>query len=76
MERKPVVIITGASGGIGEAAARLFGTRGWAVVLAARSTESLDRIAGEIQAQGRDGTRGPHRRDQARGPVPSGLDDV
>ena len=52
MERKPVAIITGASGGIGEATARWFGTRGWAVVLAARSAESLDRIAGEIQARG------------------------
>ena len=52
MEQKQVVIITGASGGIGEATARLFGARGWAVVLAARSAEKLGQIAGEIRDKG------------------------
>lgn len=47
-----VVIVTGASGGIGEATARLFASRGWAVVLAARSEEKIKRIAAEIEAAG------------------------
>ena len=47
-----VVIVTGASSGIGAATARYFGARGWRVVLAARSATALERIAGEIQAVG------------------------
>jgi short-subunit dehydrogenase len=52
MHPVPVVIVTGASGGIGEATARYFAARGWAVVLAARSVDKLSRIAGEIEAAG------------------------
>src|SRR5690349_21549546 len=47
-----VVFITGASRGIGEAAARLFAAEGAAVVPAARSTDALDRIVKEIRADG------------------------
>ncbi|WP_329128671.1 SDR family oxidoreductase [Streptomyces sp. NBC_01476] len=47
-----VVFITGASRGIGAAAARLFAAEGAAVVLAARSTESLQRIVTGIRAGG------------------------
>jgi short-subunit dehydrogenase len=47
-----VVLITGASSGFGEAAARLFAKEGCHVVLAARRVERLQSIATEIQAAG------------------------
>ncbi|MCR6488145.1 SDR family oxidoreductase [Amycolatopsis sp. OK19-0408] len=49
-----VVLITGASRGIGAAAARLFAREGAAVVLASRGVERLERIAGEIRDAGGD----------------------
>jgi NADP-dependent 3-hydroxy acid dehydrogenase YdfG len=49
---KPVVIITGASSGIGEAAARRFGIEGYRVVLAARRLDRLQALQGEIEAAG------------------------
>ncbi|MDH5346125.1 MAG: SDR family NAD(P)-dependent oxidoreductase, partial [Gammaproteobacteria bacterium] len=40
-----VVIVTGASSGVGEAAARAFAKRGAVVVLAARSAEKIADLA-------------------------------
>jgi NADP-dependent 3-hydroxy acid dehydrogenase YdfG len=51
-ELDKVVLITGASSGIGEAAARLLGAAGARVMLGARRTERLERLAGEIEAAG------------------------
>ena len=47
-----VVLITGASSGFGEDAARLFAKEGCSVVLAARRIEKLQSIAAEIQNAG------------------------
>jgi uncharacterized protein len=47
-----VVLITGASSGFGEEAARLFAREGCKVVLAARRLEKLQQLAAEIQNEG------------------------
>ncbi|MEU3708538.1 SDR family NAD(P)-dependent oxidoreductase [Streptomyces catenulae] len=47
-----VAFVTGAGRGIGAAAARLFAREGARVVLAARSTDQLAAVAGEIRAAG------------------------
>lgn len=47
-----VVLITGASSGIGEAAARLIAAKGARVVLGARRTERLEKLVSEIRAEG------------------------
>lgn len=46
------VIVTGASGGIGEAAAMLFAAEGANVVLGARRAPELERVAGNIRQTG------------------------
>lgn len=48
----PVILITGASSGIGAATARLFGRQGYRVVLAARRQERLELLAQEIRNGG------------------------
>ncbi len=52
VESSPVIVITGASSGIGAASARLFAQKGYAVVLAARRKERLDALATEIISGG------------------------
>jgi NAD(P)-dependent dehydrogenase (short-subunit alcohol dehydrogenase family) len=47
-----VVVITGASSGIGRETARLFGEKGAAVVLAARNEAGLREVASAIEADG------------------------
>lgn len=47
-----VAIITGASSGVGYAAARLFAREGATVIVAARRRERLEHLVGEIAAEG------------------------
>jgi NADP-dependent 3-hydroxy acid dehydrogenase YdfG len=47
-DQSKVLLITGASSGIGAATARQAAEQGWRVVLAARSTDKLDALASEL----------------------------
>src|SRR5262245_32402169 len=47
-----VVLVTGASFGIGEATARLLGSAGATVLLVARSADKLEEVAAAIRADG------------------------
>jgi NAD(P)-dependent dehydrogenase (short-subunit alcohol dehydrogenase family) len=51
-QRPEVVVVTGASGGVGRAIAHAFGKRGAHVALLARSQESLDGAAREVEELG------------------------
>ncbi|MDT8895871.1 SDR family oxidoreductase [Halomonas sp. I1] len=50
--QQKVAIVTGASSGIGRAAARLFASEGARVVLGARRRPELDRVVADIEAAG------------------------
>lgn len=52
-QQERVLLITGASSGIGAATARLAGEHGWRLVLAARSHERLRELARELGGEGR-----------------------
>lgn len=52
MRKPPVVVITGASAGIGRAIAREYGQRGARVALIARGREGLDAAKAEIEEMG------------------------
>jgi NAD(P)-dependent dehydrogenase (short-subunit alcohol dehydrogenase family) len=52
MNEPKVVVVTGASAGIGRAIAREFGRQGWRVALLARGVEALEVARSEVQALG------------------------
>ena len=52
MSPNQVVVVTGASGGIGRAVAQAFGARGCSVALLARGKKGLDRAAEDVRSAG------------------------
>lgn len=59
MSERKVILVTGASSGIGAETVKLFDRRGWAVVLAARSADKIESLAAEIEANGGQGLAVP-----------------
>jgi len=55
MARRRIVVVTGASAGIGRAVARRFGREGWRVALVARGTDGLDAAKREVEELGGEG---------------------
>src|SRR5437870_962950 len=52
MTRRPVVVITGASAGVGRSVARAFAKRGAAIGLLARGTDGLDGASRDVESAG------------------------
>lgn len=52
MPEQPVILVTGASSGIGEATARLFARQGYRVAIGARRRDRLESLAEEIRQGG------------------------
>ncbi|KAF1042501.1 SDR family NAD(P)-dependent oxidoreductase [Xylophilus sp.] len=74
--RGKVVLVTGASSGIGAAAARLLGAQGARVALCARRADALDAVLADVRAAGGEGIAVPGdaaRDDAARALVAAAL---
>jgi NAD(P)-dependent dehydrogenase (short-subunit alcohol dehydrogenase family) len=52
MDGRPVVVVTGASAGVGRAVARMYGERGASVALLARGTAGLAGAAADVRTRG------------------------